>query len=106
MISIISKFSIAALAGLLLGLFYFGGLCLTVRAITCGKRPEMLMLASFVLRLLVALSGFYLVMDGSSGRLIACLSGFLLMRYVLTKAVKQGEPAVQLPDESARARWN
>ncbi len=96
MISIISEFSIAALAGLLLGLFYFGGLWLTVRGITCGKRPEMLMLASFVIRLLVALSCFYLVMDGRPGRLVACLSGFLLMRYVLTKAVKRGEPAGSL----------
>ncbi len=106
MISIISESSIAALAGLLLGLFYFGGLWLTVRGITCGKRPGMLMLASFVLRLLVALSGFYMVMDGGPGRLIACLGGFLLMRYILTKAVKRGEPAVQLSDESAGARWN
>jgi len=96
MISIISGFSIAALAGALLGLFYFGGLWLTVRGITCGKKPEILMLSSFIIRLMVALSGFYLVMDGGMGRLMACLSGFLLMRYVLTKAVKRGEPTGSL----------
>jgi len=91
---------LAVLAGLALGLFYFGGLWLTVRRIACGKRPALLMLSSFVVRLLVTLCGFYLVMDGSWERLLACLAGFLVMRFVLTRIARTGEAATRLSGES------
>jgi F1F0 ATPase subunit 2 len=91
---------IAVLAGLALGLFYFGGLWLTVRRITCSKRPALLMLASFVVRLLVTLCGFYLVMDGRWERLLACLSGFLVTRFVLTRIAGTGEAATRASNES------
>ncbi len=77
--------SLSALAGLLLGLFYFGGLWLTVRKIPGSGNPGILMLGSFVVRLLVTLCGMYLVMDGKWERLVVCLAGFLLMRIVLTR---------------------
>ncbi|MHC1698064.1 MAG: ATP synthase subunit I [Geobacteraceae bacterium] len=76
--------SLAAVAGLALGLFYFGGLWLTVRKIPGSGNPGILMLGSFVVRLLVTLCGMYLVMDGTWERLVACLAGFLLMRIVMT----------------------
>ena len=77
--------SLSALAGLLLGLFYFGGLWLTVRKIPSSGNPGILILGSFVVRLLVTLCGMYLVMDGKWELLVACLAGFLLMRIVLTR---------------------
>ncbi len=77
--------SLSALAGLLLGLFYFGGLWLTVRKIPGSGNPGILILGSFVVRLLVTLSGMYLVMDGKWERLVACLAGFLVLRIVLTR---------------------
>ena len=92
--------SIAAFAGLALGLFYFGGLWLTVRRIACGTRPALLMLGSFVVRLLVTLCGFYLVMDGRWERLLACLSGFLVTRFVLTRIARTGETATRVSNES------
>jgi F1F0 ATPase subunit 2 len=92
--------SLAAVAGLALGLFYFGGLWLTVRRITCSTRPALLMLASFVVRLLVTLCGFYLVMDGRWERLLACLSGFLVTRFVLTRIARTGKAATRVSNES------
>jgi F1F0 ATPase subunit 2 len=91
---------IAVLAGLVLGLFYFGGLWLTVRRITCSTRPALLMLGSFVVRLLVTLCGFYLVMDGSWELLLACLAGFLVVRFILTRIAGTGEAATRLFNES------
>jgi F1F0 ATPase subunit 2 len=79
--------SLAALAGLVLGLFYFGGLWLTVRKIPCSGNPGFLVLVSFAVRLLVTLYGMYLVMAGEWERLVACLTGFLLMRIVLTRVL-------------------
>jgi F1F0 ATPase subunit 2 len=81
---------LAAFAGLALGLLYFGGLWLTVRRITWTAKPALLMLGSFVVRLLVTLCGFYLVMDDSWERLLACLAGFLVVRVVLTRALAPG----------------
>jgi F1F0 ATPase subunit 2 len=92
--------SLAVLAGLVLGLFYFGGLWLTVRRITCSKRPALLMLGSFVFRLLVTLCGFYLVMDERWELLLACLTGFLVTRFVLTRIAGTREAATRLSNES------
>ena len=90
----------AVLAGLALGLFYFGGLWLTVRRIACCTRPALLMFGSFLVRLLVTLCGFYLVMDGMWERLLAGLGGFLVMRFVLTRIARTGEAATHLSNES------
>jgi F1F0 ATPase subunit 2 len=91
---------IAVLAGLALGLFYFGGLWLTVRRIACSTRPALLMLGSFVVRLLVTLCGFYLVMDGSWERLLACLAGFIVTRFVMTRIAGTGYDATHVTGES------
>ncbi|RQW90091.1 MAG: ATP synthase subunit I [Geobacter sp.] len=81
---------LTVLAGVALGLFYFGGLWLTVRKIAVTARPGFLMFGSFVVRLLVTLCGFYFVMDDSWELLVACLAGFLLMRIVLTRLLGSG----------------
>ena len=77
--------SLAAVAGLALGLFYFGGIWLTVRKISGSGNPGILMLGSFVIRLLVTFYGLYLVMDGELLRLLACLAGFFLTRIILVR---------------------
>lgn len=87
MSSSVFTLSQAVVSGLVLGLFYFGGLWLTVRKLAASKRPGMLMLGSFVLRLLVTLCGFCLVMDGSWERILACLAGFLGTRFALTRVL-------------------
>lgn len=87
------------LAGMALGLFFFGGLWVTVRRITYSKRPALFLFGSFVVRLLVTLCGFYFVMGGSWERLLACLSGFLVARFVLTRIVRTGKTALHLSSE-------
>jgi F1F0 ATPase subunit 2 len=71
-----------------LGLFYFGGLWLTVRRLPGSRTPELLILGSFVGRLAVTLAGFYLVMGGRWERLLACLAGFLITRTFLLYRLK------------------
>lgn len=80
----------AFLAGMALGLFYFEGLWLTVRRLSSHPRPSLLMFESLVVRLAVALTGFYLVMDGSWERLAACLAGFFIMRALVSRRVNRG----------------
>ena len=72
-------------AGIGLGVFYFGGLWLTVRKLPTAPRPVFLSLSSFFARMAVVLIGFYFVMDGRWERLFVCLLGFLGMRFVLVR---------------------
>lgn len=73
----------AGISGMVLGVFYFGGLWLTVKRLPFSARPALLTLCSYLGRLIVTLSGFYLVMAGSWERLLAVLCGFMVMRIIL-----------------------
>lgn len=76
---------LALAAGIGLGIFYFGGLWLTVRRLPTVRWPALLSLLSFFARLGVALFGFYLVMGGHWERLLVCLFGFLAIRIILVR---------------------
>jgi F1F0 ATPase subunit 2 len=67
----------AALAGVIIGIGFFGGLWLTVRYGLRSKRPALLFSVSFLSRTLFALAGFYAIGANQWARLIACLLGFL-----------------------------
>jgi F1F0 ATPase subunit 2 len=75
----------AWLAGAGIGLFYFGGLWLTVNQLAKTDRPGMLFLVSFLVRTAVSLAGFYLVMDSQWQRAAALLAGFLLARLLTVR---------------------
>jgi F1F0 ATPase subunit 2 len=76
---------LALVAGIAVGLFYFGGLWLTVQRLPQTRHPAVLSLVSLFIRLGLTLAVFYLVMAGRWERLLACLAGFLLMRLVLLR---------------------
>jgi len=83
---------LAFAAGIAVGFFYFGGLWLTVQRLPQSRRPAVLSLVSLIIRLGLTLAVFYLVMAGRWERLLVCLAGFLLMRFVL---VRRWRPAPQ-----------
>ncbi|MFA7441019.1 MAG: ATP synthase subunit I [Sphingomonadaceae bacterium] len=86
---------LALVAGVGLGLLYFGGLWLTVRRLATSRRPALLFGTSLVVRLALTVLGFYFVMDGSWPRALACLGGFLIARQILTYRLRpEGAPAV------------
>jgi len=82
------QLGIACISGIVLGLFYFGGLWLTVKRLPFSARPALLTLCSYLGRLVVVLSGFYLVMAGSWERLLAVMFGFMGMRIILVRIWK------------------
>ncbi len=83
--SSIFQMAIAFTAGIGLGIFYFGGLWLTVRRLPTARRPALLSLLSFFGRLALVLLGFYLVMGARWERLLVCLLAFLGSRVVLVR---------------------
>ncbi|MEJ2652622.1 MAG: ATP synthase subunit I [Gammaproteobacteria bacterium] len=77
--------ALALAAGLVLGAIFFGGLWWTVRKGVSSKRPALLFLGSMLLRTGVVVAGFYVVSDGHWQRLLACLLGFIIARFIVTR---------------------
>jgi len=80
---------VAALAaGALLGAMFYGGLWWTVRQGVSSKRAALWFLGSLLLRMGVALAGFYLVAGGQWQRLLLCLLGFVTARLAVTRLTR------------------
>ena len=80
-------------AGVGLGLLFHGGLWWTVRHVPDFRRPALALLGSALLRMAVALGGFYLVAAGGWWRLLLCLAGFQVARLAVTSAMRAGPPS-------------
>jgi len=78
----------SVLAGVLLGAFFFGGLWWTIRSRSPSQWSGLLFSASLLLRMAVAVTGFYLVSHGEWRKLAACLAGFLLARIAVTRLIR------------------
>jgi len=76
---------LSGLAGLLLGAFFFGGLWWTVQKLATSKRPALWVIGSFLLRMSVTMTGFYVVAAGDWQRLLGCLLGFIIARLLVIK---------------------
>ena len=84
---------LAFVAGMLLSLFYFGGLWLTVNRLASARQPALLALGSSIIRIAVLLTAFYFVMGGRIDRLLVCLAGFMLARLALLRWLGPGNAA-------------
>jgi F1F0 ATPase subunit 2 len=87
----------ALAAGLLLGAMFFGGLWLTVRNGLSSNQAALWFFGSSLLRMGVALTGFYLVSSGRWERLLACLLGFFVARLITTRLTQPFEKIQATP---------
>lgn len=78
----------AWLAGGLLGALFFGGLWWTVRRGVSSARPGLWFIVSLLLRSSIVLAGFYYVGRGHWERLVACLLGFILARFIVLRLTR------------------
>ena len=85
---------LALLAGVGLGLIYFGGLWLTVQRLPDTRAPAVLMFGSFLARLSLTLGGLFVVMQGSWQRLTVCVVGLLLTRILVVHRASVERPAL------------
>jgi len=93
----------SALAGVVLGAIFFGGLWWTVRRGAVSPRPAWWFLVSALLRMGIALAGFYLVADHRWQRLLACLIGFIFARLLVTWLTRPSANATGLAAVNKRA---
>ncbi|MEP6668655.1 MAG: ATP synthase subunit I [Chthoniobacter sp.] len=94
---------LAWMAGGALGAIFFGGLWWTVRKGVSSPNPALWFLGSMLLRMGIALAGFYLVSGGQWQRLVACLLGFLMARLGviwLTRSSDRQPPASEVTHAS------
>jgi F1F0 ATPase subunit 2 len=76
----LSRLAISLVAGGLLGAGYFGGLYLTVKRVGQVSSPQLLLVASFLVRLLVVLGAFYLLSAWGALAMMTGMGGFLIAR--------------------------
>lgn len=84
--------ALSLVAGLALGLFYFGGLWYTVRMMTRVQHPLRLFLLSFAVRTVIVLGVIYWLGAGMWQRMVVALAGMIIVRFVLTRRL--GLPTV------------
>ena len=80
--------ALALVAGLVLGAIFFGGLWWTVRRGLSAKSPAFWFLGSMLLRMSIVLAGFYFVGHGDWKRLVTCLLGFTIARYMVMRLTR------------------
>ncbi len=81
--------------GFLLGLFFYGGLKLTLKKGLSSGYPALWFLLSFLLRTGIVVAGFYYFSGGNWKILLTCLAGFSLSRFAVT-----GAKSSMLPQET------
>ncbi len=91
-------------AGVMLGAIFFGGLWWTVRKGMASPRPVLWFLGSLVLRMCMVLAGFYLVGKNDWRRLLLCLLGFIMARFVVIRVTRPtGETPMRPAKEASHA---
>lgn len=88
---------LAFAGGMLLGVFFFGGLWLTVKNSLTAKNTALLYLGSLILRTSITLIGFYYISFGNWQRLLITLIGFIAARFIIMRLTRPvDEEQVQL----------
>ncbi|HUW00327.1 MAG TPA: ATP synthase subunit I [Gallionella sp.] len=81
----LSQLALVLLAGLLLGALFFGGLWWTVQKGLSARQPALWFGVSMLLRTGIVLAGFYLVSGADWKRLLLCLLGFIVARFIVIR---------------------
>lgn len=85
----------ALVAGMILGVIFFGGLWLTVSRGLRSKKAALIFIGSFILRMAIILPGFYFVGGDNWQRMLASLAGFLIARTVITRITQKNKQSKQ-----------
>ena len=87
------------MAGTALGTIFYGGLWWTVRKGVSSRWPALWFCGSALLRMSIAVSGFYLISGGHFARLLVCLLGFVMARLVVMRLTRPSTESRTCPIE-------
>ena len=77
-------YALAFAGGIILGILFFGGLYITVQKMNTVKNPALIMILSFILRMVVLVIAFYFISKGGYKEVLFALAGVILTRFVMT----------------------
>jgi F1F0 ATPase subunit 2 len=80
---------ISFVAGIALGIIFFGGLWLTVRKAMTSKRPAIWFIFSLLIRSALVIGGIYWAAGQQWQRILVSLSGFILSRVLVLYVTKR-----------------
>ena len=80
---------LAFLAGVCLGIIFFGGLWITVQRALKSNMPGLWFAGGLLSRLTVTMLGFYFVGAGNWQRLLICTAGFIVARFIVMHYTKK-----------------
>ena len=86
-------FLLILIAGFALGIVFYGGLWLTVRALPTSRHAVLLSLLSFWGRTGLVVVGLLLAMDESWQKALICLAGFTGAKVMLARWIPAGHAA-------------
>lgn len=89
--------------GVLLGSIFFGGLWWTVQKLISSKRSAFWFICSLLLRTGITLIGFYFIAHNHFDRLLVCLFGFIIARYIVIRLTNSSEKSTYLGPEAGHA---
>ena len=96
--------ALALVAGLGLGAIFFGGLWWTVRKGISSSQPALWFSASLLARTSIVLAGIYFVGLGHWERLVSCLLGFVIARFIAWRLIGPPvEPRLSPPQKVRHA---
>ena len=85
----------AFLMGIIFGLLFFYALWLTTQKIVNSAQPACWFISSWLIRMPVVFFGFYWVANGNWQLLIACLLGFIVGRWIISRAINYYQKDLQ-----------
>ncbi len=83
---------ISLASGIALGVFYFGGLWLTLRRLPTSEHPALLTLGSLLGRSSACFFGFYLMAGSGLEGLVLSLVGFVAVKVALVRKLGYQAP--------------
>ena len=75
-------------AGAIIGILYFGGLWLTLNKLTKTKSWSLWLGVSFLVRMTLAMAGFWFLGAGDWRRILALITGFTIIRFLSIKRIR------------------
>ena len=83
----VTVWGLAFFWGAVLGVFYFGGLWVTLKMMPRKQRPKSWLAVSYVVRVAGALAGFWVVLQRDPGAFIFTFLAFFGVRIILTRTL-------------------
>lgn len=85
----------SVMAGIALGLFFYGGLWFTVRRLATTPHPVLLTLGSFWIRLVVVLAAFVFLTRAGLPYVALAMASFILGRLAVSRFIPARRPAAK-----------